>query len=114
MPSKDPVVSQAWHQRHPGYQRAWQLRTWYHMTLAEFDAKLARQGGRCAICGTNDPGGPGNTFHVDHDHRCCPGSHSCGKCVRGLLCFRCNNALGLFHDDRKILDSAIYYLQGWG
>lgn len=31
---------------------------------------------------------------VDHDHTCCPGERSCGKCVRGWLCRSCNVAEG--------------------
>jgi len=38
---------------------------------------------------------------VDHDHNCCPGTHSCGLCVRGLLCTQCNCAAGLLGDDAE-------------
>jgi len=64
----------------------------YGITPTQYDAMLADQGGVCKIC-------KGDVIHhknfsVDHDHTCCPGARSCGKCVRGLLCIRCNNALG--------------------
>lgn len=35
---------------------------------------------------------------VDHDHSCCPRATSCGGCVRGFLCGKCNTAAGLLGD----------------
>ena len=65
------------------------------------------QNGVCAACG-NPPEGQ---FHVDHDHSCCNGSFSCGKCVRGLLCPNCNKALGNVNDSIERLEMLIQYLQ---
>jgi len=63
----------------------------------------------CKICGTIDPGKQG--WHIDHDHKCCPAKRSCGKCVRELLCARCNHLIGFANDDAEILKSAIAYLE---
>jgi hypothetical protein len=52
----------------------------------------------------------GKAFAVDHDHSCCPGRKACGKCIRGLLCANCNQGLGKFKDDPKLLRNAIDYL----
>lgn len=50
------------------------------------------QGYKCAICPTMHDHEVG--LHLDHDHACCPGKgQSCGKCIRGLLCFGCNGAV---------------------
>lgn len=70
---------------------------------------LQKQGGHCAICPGTMPGGRG-TWHVDHDHECCPGPRSCGRCIRGLLCSRCNVGLGHFRDDPALLLAAAAYL----
>lgn len=63
----------------------------YSLTRAEYDDLWRSQGYGCAICGAN-PTGRASTDrrHVDHDHSCCPGSTSCGECVRGILCWSCN------------------------
>ena len=81
----------------------------YGLTAEGFDALLADQHGRCAICGAPEPGGRG-AWHIDHDHSCCPPKHACDNCRRGLLCAMCNIALGTLKDE-AILLSAIAYLK---
>lgn len=48
----------------------------------------------CAVCGSEEPGGRWDSFHIDHDHSCCPGSTSCGMCIRSPLCMACNILIG--------------------
>jgi hypothetical protein len=54
------------------------------------------QGGVCAICGEARP--EARTLHVDHDHAT--------GAIRGLLCFRCNNALGDFREEYELFRRA--------
>lgn len=93
----------------PEYYRKLTLRK-FGLTPAAFAALVERSGGRCAICSTADPGGKHDTWHVDHDHRCCPRGRSCGSCIRGILCSNCNLGLGHFKDNAAILQSAMEYL----
>lgn len=84
-------------------EREGNLRRLYGMTAAEFDAKLAAQGGGCAICG-GEPGGRWKRrLHVDHNHQT--------GAVRGLLCHGCNVGIGSFAEDPARLLAAIEYLK---
>jgi Recombination endonuclease VII len=69
----------------------------YGLTLKSYQAMKVAQNGKCRICLKTT-----RYFHIDHDH-------ITGR-VRGLLCARCNIALGLFRDNPRILRNAIKYL----
>ena len=87
----------------------------FGITLTQFDAMVEAQGGGCAICG--HPGSEENRLSVDHDHACCPGKKgkkTCGKCVRAILCARCNTGLGQFYDNPDTLMAAAFYLRRHG
>lgn len=89
------------------------LKTTYGLTLDQYDALVASQNGRCAICGSGDPKSTRNIrWVIDHDHNCCPSqTKTCGKCIRGLLCTQCNLGLGQFEDSPDLLTAAAAYLR---
>lgn len=67
---------------------------------------MAKQQHACAIC--RDP--IGWDAPIDHDHACCPTGApvwDCGRCVRGILCVRCNVSLRHHDDDYAVLRQAL-------
>lgn len=95
-----------WEKENPNYGRRKHLKAKYDITPEHYDTMLEEQGGVCAICETDKPGGPWEKFKVDHDHKT-------GK-VRGLLCQHCNVGLGHFNDSPDLLATAIDYLnENW-
>jgi hypothetical protein len=67
----------------------------------------------CELCHNRFPMGKHRlSCHVDHDHGCCTGKRTCGRCVRGIVCGRCNLILGAVEAaDRDIgLDKVRDYL----
>lgn len=68
------------------------------------------QGGRCAILNCRATGKT-RRLAVDHDHKCCPGRTSCGKCVRGLLCHPHNEQFGRNGDNPAVLRDMADYLE---
>jgi hypothetical protein len=81
----------------------------YNVSVARQAELLLMQGGCCPICGIHYTQEK-RAFSIDHDHSCCPGDHSCGKCVRGLLCRHCNIGIGNLRDNVDNLRRAIAYL----
>ncbi len=84
----------------------------FGLTVAELKQMYEDHNYACAIC--KQPCDQYPSLSIDHDHSCCPtkGRSSCGKCVRGLLCSKCNHGLGMFRENPEFLQSAIEYLRG--
>src|SRR5712691_9437778 len=71
----------------------------FGMSLLEYELRLAQQNGACAICKKTPKR---RLLCIDH-------CHVTGK-VRGLLCTRCNAALGSFEDDPNLMQAGADYL----
>jgi hypothetical protein len=77
------------------------LKKLYGITANDYSALLIQQKSVCAIC--KEQCKTGRYLAVDHDHKT-------GK-VRGLLCVRCNNAIGFLKDSITLLRNAADYLE---
>ena len=77
----------------------------YGIDSAQYYKMLEDQEGKCAICKSDS----NNTSHQSKNKMFIDHCHTTGQ-VRGLLCSKCNHALGLFDDDTENLKSAISYL----
>lgn len=83
----------------------------YGISLEDYKDKLIKQDNRCAIC--KEIAGDDRLLCIDHDHRCCPTNLTCGRCMRGLLCDRCNRVLGMIKDNIEISENILYYLNSY-
>ena len=83
-----------------------------HLGMERYLEILGDQEGRCKVCLRDDPS-PDLMWTIDHDHDCCPGTWSCGECVRGLLCRTCNMALGLLKENPDVLRRGADYLEAY-
>lgn len=90
--AKDPTAMKSSH-----------LKWKYGITIEQYDVMLDEQGGLCAICKREENRKPLRRLAVDH-------CHSTGK-IRGLLCSRCNTAIGQFCDNPEIMKSAMSYVE---
>ena len=93
MPYKDSTTRQKWRSANKDRR----LRDNYGITKEQYDDMIVAQEGRCDICSC-----PMQKPAVDHCH--------VTEHIRGLLCFKCNNGLGIFNDDLGLLQAAIQYL----
>jgi hypothetical protein len=77
-----------------------ELRRLYGITINEYLTMLSKQGEFCKNCKQECK--TKLSLSVDHDHKS-------GK-IRGLLCNRCNRAIGMFEDNKELLRLAANYL----
>lgn len=82
----------------PEEQRINRIRS-YGISVEEHQYLLEKQGHVCCICGGQNKS---KSLDIDHDHKT-------GK-VRGLLCGKCNTAIGLLQDNPYIVLKAYDYL----
>lgn len=88
--------------RNPGSRRNGRLKSAYGIDATDHADLMAIQGGRCAICGYSDMSNTKMFPVVDH-------CHTTGA-IRGILCSNCNQGIGKFKDNPKLLFAAIAYL----
>lgn len=96
--NKAKLIAQGvrWKQANPEKVKASMFKTRYGAPFSVFENLFRKQKGLCAICRKLP------AEHTDHDH-------ASGK-IRGLLCRRCNWAIGLMKDSPKRLIAAAKYL----
>lgn len=87
----------------------WDLERKFGITRQELDAMSEAQDHKCKLCDqpeTSKVRGKVRRLAIDH-------CHETGK-IRGLLCTKCNNALGAFKDNPSLLEKAAEYLRSHG
>jgi hypothetical protein len=76
----------------------------YHLTPNQFDKLLIESKNSCGICEIKFTNKYPCRPCIDHNH-------TTGK-IRGLLCSKCNNALGFFDENTNYILNAIKWVQG--
>lgn len=74
----------------------------YNITQEEYYEMFDKQNGCCKICNTHQSELK-SSLHIDHNHLT--------NKIRGLLCNKCNQGLGLFNDNIILLTNSINYLK---
>lgn len=91
-----------WTEENPEYRRNNLLKSTYGITLDDYNKMFNDQNGSCKTCFIHQSELK-NPLFVDH-------CHTTGK-IRGLLCYKCNSALGFANDDIQVLNNLIEYLK---
>lgn len=79
----------------------------YGITEENYNRMVIEQNNKCAICNLEEIE---RYFTGEIRHLCVDHCHEIGT-VRGLLCSKCNQAIGLLKDSITLLSNAIEYLK---
>lgn len=79
------------------------LKQLYGLTIEKYDQMRTEQNFRCGICKVHESVAPKGKLYIDHCHKT--------KKIRGLLCAKCNSAIGFFHHDPERIQRAITFLE---
>jgi len=90
--------------KHKNWVRISHLKIKYGLTIQDWDNLFQEQQGRCAICGKHQSELK-KPLCVDHNHET-------GQ-IRGLVCYKCNPAIGALGADYgiELLQKAIEYVE---
>ena len=83
--------------------RSAHLKRMYKITLEDYEKLSEEQNHVCFICGKGEMNNKNKVLCVDHNHET-------GK-VRGLLCGRCNSALGQLDENINNLLRMVEYIE---
>lgn len=87
-----------WQRKNTNKTRFYQIKTIYGVTREEYNTLKIKFNNTCGICKKK----PKYNLAIDHCHKT-------GK-IRGLLCRKCNSAIGFLNDDPNLVKAALEYL----
>jgi Autographiviridae endonuclease VII len=105
-PEKALARVKKYRNENPEKIRDCKLRQAYGVGIKYFDAKLKEQDNSCGACKQNVKTkwrGKEVSMALDHDHKT-------GK-ARGVLCIKCNRALGLLEDNQETIMGLLEYIR---
>lgn len=105
-PARALAAKKCWENKNPFYFKDKHLWDKFGIRLGEWYSLCCKAQWRCEICDGLFLSWP--QIHVDHDHKKKRGDQGF---VRGLLCPKCNRALGQLDDDISRLRKMIEYLE---
>lgn len=107
-PEKQAMIARERRLRNPEKMRDVKLTQTYGLAPGVYHEMLKQQDGVCASCKKSETvlwKGKITRLCVDHDH--------CTKVVRGLLCAKCNKALGLLNDNPETVLMLFNYISNF-